>query len=554
VLGLFAVPAAQASVACPAVVNGVVTPAPEADVDWSDCNLTGADLSGADLQMADLSNAVLAGADLSDANLTTADLNGANLDTADLAGAVLASADLSGADVFGTDLTGADLADAKLFAAKIMNANLTATDLTGADLFEVVSGGGIVAAQMPSLPADWTLASGYLVGPFAILNNAMLAGVNLAGDDLDDAIFGGATLSGADLSDANLIQANLEGADLEGANLDGANLTGANLAQADLANAVNFATADWNGVAWNDTTCPDGTNSLDFVAGCFSAPDTTPPSASPEVVNGTPGSNGWWVSPVKGEWDWIDNATITLNCDVFFTDDSSGVQTETSTCKDFAGNVGSASITLKVDLTTPVVSVTGVRSGAVYAKGKVPKAGCSTTEKVSGVATPATVRVTTTGSNGVGKFTATCSGAVSVAGITQPAPVQVSYTVAYGFSGWTTPKPGSTIAKSSGQVTAEFRLAGAANGAPVLPKVAQALAAGRHVEVSLRGPGIKVHTAVCSWVAAARVFRCTIAMPPGAEKGASHAYTLTVAENVGAGFKTVPVTGPAQNPEVIHFR
>ncbi|HEY2507581.1 MAG TPA: pentapeptide repeat-containing protein [Streptosporangiaceae bacterium] len=534
-LALFAVPAAQAAVACPAVVNGVVTPAPQAEVNWRGCSLVGAFLS--------------------DANLGTADLAGANLSSADLTGALLANADLTGADMFNANLTGADLAGASLLGATVGNANLSATNLAGADLIDVRSG-GVDAELLPSLPAPWSLVSGYLIGPFADLDGAMLGGASLAGDDLDHAILDDATLSGADLSDANLIQAEIGGADLDGADLDGTNFTEADLTEADLANAINYATAIWNGVTWGGTTCPDGTNSSSLVAGCFSAPDTTPPSAA-VTLDGTLGSNGWYVSDVTANWNWTDNVVLNFtpgNCLPVSSTSGSGVQTLTATCQDRAGNVGTASVTVKVDLTTPVVSVTGVRSGAVYAKGKVPKAGCSTTEAVSGVATPATVRVATSGSNGVGRFTATCSGAVSVAGTTQAAPVQVSYTVAYGLSAWTTPRPGSTITKSSGRVTAEFRLAGAANGTPVLATVAAALGRAHDVEVTLRGPDIKSHTAVCSWVAAARVFRCTIAMPPGAEKGASHSYTLTVTENVGSGFKTVPIAGTARNREVIHFR
>jgi hypothetical protein len=76
-----------------------------------------------------------------------------------------------------------------------------------------------------------------------------------------------------------------------------------------------------------------------------------------------------------------------------------------------------------------VVQVTGVRNGVRYVLGHVPVAGCRTTESVSGVATRAHVKVTATGSHGVGKFIATCTGAVSNAGTRQARPVQVSDTV-----------------------------------------------------------------------------------------------------------------------------
>lgn len=554
---------------------------PTADLSGDD--LVDVDLSNAYLTSADLTSAELIGVNLTDASMTAANLDGATLERAvlsgtdltqaslvavagdaitasplpslpagwqlvggylvgpqaDLAGADfdldtgLASADLAGANLTEASLDGVDLSAADLDAATLTDANLAGTDLSGADLEQVVSG-GIIASQAPTLPPDWSLVSGYLSGPTAYLEDAELSGADLAGVDL--------------------AQANLEYAALDGANLDSANFTDADLTQADLDDATNYATATWTGVTWDYTTCPNGKDSEDYVDGCFSAPDTTPPSAAPEL-EGTLGSNGWYVTPVTVVWNWTDNVAINPNaCTDTSATSSSGAQTLTATCQDPAGNVGTASVQVKVDLTRPSVSVTGVRSGAVYAKGKVPAAGCRTTEGVSGVATAAKVRVTTTGSNGVGKFTAACSGAVSVAGTSQAAAVQVTYTVGYGFSGWTTPKPGSTIAKSSGRITAEFRLAGTASGTPIVAAVASKLGAAHDVEVTLRGPDIKVHTALCSWVASARVFRCTIAMPPGAEKGSAHSYTLTVTENVGTGFKTAPVTGRAQNPAVIHFR
>jgi hypothetical protein len=86
-------------------------------------------------------------------------------------------------------------------------------------------------------------------------------------------------------------------------------------------------------------------------------------------------------------------------------------------------------MTLKIDLTRPKVTVTGVRNHLTYHKGKVPVAGCRTTETISGVAKPAKLKVTTTGSHGLGRFTVTCAGAVSTAGTRQAQPLQITYTV-----------------------------------------------------------------------------------------------------------------------------
>src|SRR5215469_9788400 len=106
--------AGQATVTCPTVAsNGTVTPPPPRDADWSGC---------------DLQNAYLAGFGLGHANLS-----GANLSQANLTGASLAYADLSGADLTGATLTG-------------------------------VISGGITDSPPATLPANWTLAGGYLMG------------------------------------------------------------------------------------------------------------------------------------------------------------------------------------------------------------------------------------------------------------------------------------------------------------------------------------------------------------------------------------------------------
>lgn len=125
-------------------------------------------------------------------------------------------------------------------------------------------------------------------GPWANLNNCNLKGVDLAGVNLEDSYLDGTSLAGADLAGDNLLSAQITGANLTGANLSnvscdcnlgasnltGANLTGAdlpallyttnltkaNLTRANLSGATTGGT-DVSGVTWNDTTCPDKTNS-----------------------------------------------------------------------------------------------------------------------------------------------------------------------------------------------------------------------------------------------------------------------------------------------------
>jgi hypothetical protein len=111
-------------------------------------------------------------------------------------------------------------------------------------------------------------------------------------------------------------------------------------------------------------------------------------------------------------------------------------------CTDGADNVATLdSGAISIDRTPPTVSVTGVAQGAAYLLGAVPQAGCSTSDALSGVATPASPTITGGTANGVGAFTATCSGATDRAGNVAPA-ASVSYSVRYVFTGFLPPLTG----------------------------------------------------------------------------------------------------------------
>jgi hypothetical protein len=83
---------------------------------------------------------------------------------------------------------------------------------------------------------------------------------------------------------------------------------------------------------------------------------------------------------------------------------------------------------VRIDLTPPVVAVTGVSNGAFYDFKGAPTPGCSTTDALSGVLTPASLAVTGGNDRGYGDFTATCSGAMDEAG-NRADPASVSYTI-----------------------------------------------------------------------------------------------------------------------------
>jgi uncharacterized protein YjbI with pentapeptide repeats len=598
---------------CPTVdpVTHAVSPAPASTVDWSGCDLAGANLAGADLDHDGLTRTNLAGANLTGANLTSATIWYTNLAGADLAGAVFVSArfyrvasgqisgapaampanwsmaggyiigptaDLTDADLAGTDLRSADLETALLSGANLTSAdltdadlaqvlgtaNLTSAKLTGADLTtanlsgDTLTGATLTGASMASallldaasghvigvpasLPVNWRLTAGYLVGPWANLAGADLAGLDLPSADLNEANLAAADLTGADLDGADLSVSNLTGAQLAGANLDGiesgavtgtpaslppdwtlvggyllgpkvnlinADLPGDNLSGLDLAGAYTYYARFWNvnldgadlagatfndgtdltgatftganlsGVTWSDTTCPDGTNSDKYTDGCFSRPDTT----------------------------------------------------------------------------LPVMTVTGVLAGHSYAvEDGLVRPGCQVTDPYSPVTVTPTLKVTGRSTHGLGIYTATCSGAQDRAG-NSARPVSATYSVAYGFSGFKTPPPGKTLRRSSRSVTVTFGLI-AASGSSIRQSVGFGFARAHHVRVTLRGPGISTVRANCGWRPANHgSFRCLLRVPRSVRTGRNRSYRLTAYENFGFGFVLAPAASAAVNPLVVHFR
>ena len=85
------------------------------------------------------------------------------------------------------------------------------------------------------------------------------------------------------------------------------------------------------------------------------------------------------------------------------------------TTTDAAGNNATTSFgPVNIDLTPPLVTITGVSAGVNYPP--TPSPVCNTTDALSGVATKATLTITALGGAQTGTFTATCSGATDLAG------------------------------------------------------------------------------------------------------------------------------------------
>jgi hypothetical protein len=168
--------------------------------------------------------------------------------------------------------------------------------------------------------------------------------------------------------------------------------------------------------------------------------DSTAPVANP-TSSPTPNTAGWNNSPVTITWRWADSGSglDTANCPATSTVSVDGSTTVSSSCADWKGNTASANTPVKVDMTRPTVTVTGVTDGASYASNAVPLAGCSSVDAGSGIAT--TASMTTSGTTSV---TVTCAGAADNAGNTQTAAVTATYAVTSPGASSTTVAPTTT--------------------------------------------------------------------------------------------------------------
>ena len=549
--------------------NDIIGPAAALPQDWSlhngylvgpGADLTYANLTGADLTEADLGNAnltdakmgqtALAGADLAYATLTGvssgsitgtpaalpqnwslhngylvgpgADLYLADLSNQDLSGLTLTGIDLSNASVRNANLSDADLAGVNLGDAFMAGANLTGANLAAEQ-------SGLIDGIPSALPAHWSLQGGFLIGPDADLQGDTLNGFQLSGSDLT-----GADLSNADLVSANLASADLTGANLTNATVDTASLTGANLSDANLTDTdlglSNLTGADLHGA---DLT--------------YAGVDATLTRANLSDANLT-NTNFDYANLTQANLTQANLTQATVSGATF-----AGARWSDTTCPN--GSNSDKYVTgcfSALDTTPPAVTVTGIGTGHVYVVGTVPAAGCRTTDNGT-VAKAASVKVTTNGKNGVGRFTATCAGAVDLAGNKQKAAVSVNYRVAYGVKGFLAPASGATITRSSKTIAVRFRLT-SGSGSPISASLAKALAVAHDVQATLRGPGIAAVTVNCGWNATQQDLACVIRFPSGVRTGTGQRYTITVTEEPGTGWVTAPGVRGGANPEVIHFR
>jgi uncharacterized protein YjbI with pentapeptide repeats len=206
-----------------------------------------------------------------------------------LSGAIMNNiGNLTSYNITYANLTGCDFSN-----YDISNLNLEYATFTG-----VISGG--TYGQNYTLPTDWSLINGYLVGPGANLtnvnfsNNQNLSGVNLTGAILSGANFTGANLSGANLTGAILNTGstsatyltsifnttNLSGAILSGVLLNGAAWTLFNFENVNFNNATFTSDTDLSSATFNGSYgtgiigTPQFTNGygIGIINGCLLGP------------------------------------------------------------------------------------------------------------------------------------------------------------------------------------------------------------------------------------------------------------------------------------------
>jgi hypothetical protein len=132
----------------------------------------------------------------------------------------------------------------------------------------------------------------------------------------------------------------------------------------------SVAVGDLNGDGRPDVVTANGIyspNSSVTVLLATTTPDTAPPSASPlPYTAGQLGLSGWYTSPVTVHWDWSDtrasSGMYSAQCPPTTTVSTDGVFNVKVTCKDVAGNTGSASKTVKLDQTAPTLAPTLAQS------------------------------------------------------------------------------------------------------------------------------------------------------------------------------------------------
>ncbi len=129
-------------------------------------------------------------------------------------------------------------------------------------------------------------------------------------------------------------------------------------------------------VFWSDDSETDGHSIRSGWLSCLPIvkfKDTIAPKASP-TVSPTPSGSGWNMTDVTVQWNWLDNpggsGIDAASCTVSTASSGEGTQTLNGSCKDLAGNIGTASFTVKVDKSNPTIAASAKKAdGSAYTFG-----------------------------------------------------------------------------------------------------------------------------------------------------------------------------------------
>ncbi len=285
----------------------------------------------------------------------------------------------------GCDLTGANFAGGDLRYANLTGATLTGANFTGAQLYKVDMT-GVSAAN-----STWTDA----VGDFGKYELAHLEGATftraaLVGSDMDQAYLDGATFTDADLDGVRLGSATMNNAQVRNSSVHQGERVHARAERRDhrrlqlqgqqpelgqvqrrhhhqhqlrrfssASASTGMDPVTTSGNTWVGATCSDSKPSTAHVAGdCFQPLDESAPlSYHPYVTGPGSGVNHWYTGPVTVHWNWLEeSATSPATCPATTLVTVTG--TVTASCTDTAGNVGTASYLVKIDLIAPSLSAT----------------------------------------------------------------------------------------------------------------------------------------------------------------------------------------------------
>jgi uncharacterized protein YjbI with pentapeptide repeats len=203
-------------------------------------------------------------ANISDMRILNSNVSHANILGGYLFNTTIINSDLSHSNFLNANLTNASLENSNLSNAIFDNTNLTNTNLTGTLLLGLVSKEII---GIPTLPSEYIIRNGYIIGPSVVINNAILNNANIfsanltninlstasllnvvsgnikgipqlppnyvvvngyiigSSVNLNHADLGSMNLSSLNMSNSNLLYANLINTNLQNTNMDGCNFT-----------------------------------------------------------------------------------------------------------------------------------------------------------------------------------------------------------------------------------------------------------------------------------------------------------------------------------------